>query len=743
MTDSSSQNNNPKANKTTDSKSNRQYRKPRSKLSNRLFLAAISVSVFIGILLSGTQILFDAKASRQELNQQFQSILGMVTDSATQAIYQLDKTMASQVIDGLFENPSVSYAGIMHYDGIALTERHRQLPRTAYEPISQLIFGEALTYTFPLQHKQITYLDAKDSKAAKESIELYGHMIVTINPSLATESFINRASFLLLGGLVQSVCYGLALYFLFQFLITRPMTRIIKNLEDVNPNQPTFVALNIPKGHEDDEIGTWIKKVNGLFEAVKKYYGERLIAEAHVEHLSNYDLLTELPNRRLLIKHLEQTIAESNEKDQPFALLCCALDDFNAVNLLHSYHTGDKILLMLAERLRETIGNKSQLARLGGDMFALIVPNITPNNELKEIANKLLETIHLPFNIDQHSIQISASLGITCYPDDGINAETLLKNSENVMQLAKAQGGHGYEFYEQSVGERLRDTKLLEKSLSLVVQNEELQLEFQPQVLLATQQIIGVEALVRWHHPKRGLISPSEFIPIAENNQTIIKIGDWVLEQACRTLEFWKSVSPTAENFTISVNVSAVQLHYSDLVKRITYLIQRYKINPWQLVLEITETAVMSNVDSAIDILSGLKETGVQIAIDDFGTGHSSLSYIKQMPLDKIKIDGSFVHDIMNDTNNATIVNAIIQLGHSLNYTVIAEGTETQAQVEYLSDCGCDIAQGYYFYKPLKATELLRVVKQQSIKPVTNLVLDEDMTIPGLHRSVFDISNVN
>lgn len=727
----------------TNTKSQKPPASAKSKLSNRLFLAAISVSIFIGIILSSTQIVFDAKASRIELNQKFQSILAMVTDSATQAIYQLDKTMASQVIDGLFENPSVTYAGITHYDGLPLSERHRQLPNTPFESISKWVFGEALTYTLPLQNKQITYFENTTSKAAKESTELYGHMIVTINPSLATESFVRRSLLLLLGGLVQSICYGVALYFLFHILITRPMTRIINNLENINPTQPTSNQLVIPKGHEEDEIGTWVKKVNSLFTAVKKYYGERLIAEAHVEHLSNYDLLTELPNRRLLIKKLEQEINHSNQTDSPFALICCAIDDFNAVNLLHSYHTGDKILLMLAERLKESLHKQNHVARLGGDMFAVILPSTEDGDEIDDIARKLLSVIKTPFNIDQHAIQISASLGITRYPDDGINAETLLKNAENVMQLAKAQGGDDFEYYEKRVGQRLRDTKLLEKSLSLVVQNEELQLEFQPQILLSTEQIIGVEALVRWHHPKRGIISPSEFIPIAENNQTIIKIGDWVLEQACRTLEFWKTITPNADSFTISVNVSTVQLHYSDLVKRISNLIKQYKINPWQLILEITETAVMSNVESAIDILNDLKKTGVQIAIDDFGTGHSSLSYIKKMPIDKIKIDASFVHDIINDSNNATIVNAIIQLGHSLNLTVIAEGTETEAQVQYLKQCGCDIVQGYYFYKPLKANELLRVVKRQSSTHAGHFLLDEDSTVPGIVPPIMKVENLS
>ena len=203
------------------------------------------------------------------------------------------------------------------------------------------------------------------------------------------------------------------------------------------------------------------------------------------------------------------------------------------------------------------------------------------------------------------------------------------------------------------------------------------------------------------------------------------------MEQACRTLEFWRSISPATDSLTISVNVSTVQLHYSDLVTRIKHLLTQYQINPWQLIIEITETAVMSNVESAINILDSLKKTGVQIAIDDFGTGHSSLSYIKQMPIDKIKIDGSFVSDIVKDQNNATIVNAIVQLGHSLNLTVIAEGAEAEAQVQYLSDCGCDIVQGYYYYKPLKANELLRVLKQQNQINVPNILLDEDSTLPG------------
>lgn len=669
-----------------------------SRLSNKLFYAVMGTALLIGLLLSIVQIMLDARQARSELENEARNIIAMMKEPAAQAVARDDRQLAAEVVQGLFRNGAVFYAAVTSSPGsgdepqalaLARREKHQFPYRTWIAPV----FGEELSYSLELTDNQSGYLE------------------VSVDPSGAAHAFVQRSKTHILSGVIQAIGFGTVLYLIFQGLIARPMTSLLTSLEEIDPMRPSQNQLDAPRGHEDDELGAWVHKINDLFKAIEKYNSKRRVAEAHVERLSNYDMLTELPNRNLLLRRIEQSIVHAGNQHEVFAVLYCALDDFKSVNLLHSYHSGDKVLLTLADRFRGELDPTYTIARVGGDVFAMVLPGLDNLYQAADCAQQVLDCVRRPLQLDNHNISLSATIGITVYPNDATSADQLLKNAENVMQLAKSQGGNNYQFYVANVDQRIRERKVLERQLATAVQDNQLELVFQPQINLVTGDIRGAEALVRWHHPERGLISPAEFIPMAERTGAIVNIGEWVLNACCHSLKRWHEAG--FHNQTVSVNVSAVQLHQSDLVSTVRKCVESSGIDPRFLVLEITETAVMENVDHAIKLLKLMKEIGVQLGVDDFGTGYSSLSYLKKMPMDEIKIDRSFVFDMLEDPDNGTIVDAVIQLGHSLGLSVIAEGTETPEQIKYLQECECDVAQGFFYSQPISEDAFLTFLSQK------------------------------
>ncbi len=682
-------------------------RKLNSRLSNKLFFAVMGTAMLLGLLLSSVQIMLDARNARRQLEQEALQILAMMREPATQAAFNHDRALAEQVVEGLFQNPTIFYAAISVPAEPPLASAFRNKQSFPYRSLVSSIFGQELSYTLELKG----YPTSLDDVGRPNAPSLFGNLEVSIDPSDAALAFIERSRTVFISGLIQSGLFGGVLYLIFQGLIARPMTTLLGSLEEIDPMRPAQNKLDAPRGHDDDELGAWVHKINDLFKAIEKYNSKRRVAEAHVERLSNYDMLTELPNRNLLLRRIEQSIQEANTQNDMFAVLYCALDDFKSVNLLHSYHAGDKLLLTLADRFRSDLDPAHTVARVGGDVFAIVLPGLENHYQAADVAQKILDSVRRPFRMDNHSIKVSGTIGITIYPHDAATAEQLLKNAENVMQLAKTQGGNRYQFYVANVDQKIRQTKVLEKQLASAVDDDQLELVFQPQVNLLTGEVRGAEALVRWRHPERGAVSPTEFIPLAERTGAIVAIGEWVLRSSCEALQKWHEQGFT--HLTISINISANQLHQSDIVNTIHQLLESTRVPPHYLVLELTETAIMNNVDLAIRLLRQIKQLGVQLAIDDFGTGYSSLAYLKKMPMDEIKIDRSFVQDMLEDPDNGTIVDAIIQLGHSLNLSVIAEGTETLDQIRYLQECECDIAQGYYYSQPMPEAAFLALLSNQ------------------------------
>ncbi len=661
----------------------------RHSLSIKLLRLVLLWALLVGLILSLGQIAFDLRKERQQIDQTAEQILAMSQDPATQAVYSLDREMALQVIGGLFEHPAVRFASIGHPDETQLASRERPLIESPLRSVTDWLFGVEQHYSVALFGRE-------------PYNEYYGDLRIVLDTAPYGEDFLQSSLVILVSGILRAVAMAMALYLLYHFLLTKPLAGIIDRISDINPDHPGKMHIPMLPGQERNELGLWINKANELLESIERNSNRRREAEANLLHMAQHDHLTGLPNRSMLQEQLSRILGDAGRRQRGVAVLCCGLDDFKEINEQFSYQSGDSLLVTVADRLRANSGRLGSLARLGGDQFALVQTGVSEPYEAAELAQTILDDLGRPFEIGDHTVSLRATIGITLFPDDGDNAEKLLQKAEQTMMLAKARSRNRYQFYIASLDSEMRVRRELDKELRGALERNEFHLVYQPQIAYDDHRVVGVEALLRWHHPERGLVPPDLFIPLAEQNGSIIEIGEWVLDQSCRQLRIWHDSGMT--ELRMAVNLSTVQLHHSELSRVVTNLIQRYKLPPRCLEMEVTETGLMEDISAAAGHLNSLKKAGVQIAIDDFGTGYSSLSYLRGLPLDKIKIDRSFVQDVLIDEDDATIVRAIIQLGRSLNMQVIAEGVESAEQEAYIIAQGCNEGQGYYYSRPLSAT---------------------------------------
>ena len=434
---------------------------------------------------------------------------------------------------------------------------------------------------------------------------------------------------------------------------------------------------------------------------------ERKRAEERVQYLANYDVLTGLPNRFLMQDRLTQVIAHAYRNRLRAALVHIDLDRFKVVNETLGHYVGDALLKQAAERIRKATREADTVARVGGDEFTLVFPNVTSLQTLSAAAEVMLDELARPFPSEGQELFVSASVGISLFPDDAGSVEELIKHADAAMSSAKHLGRNNFQFYNAGMNLDVQDRMLIEAGLRTAIQRDELSLVFQPKIDLATRRIFGAEALLRWNHPKLGMIPPSRFVPVAEEAGLVGQIGEWVLNTACQQIRQWQDAGHCLQ---VAVNVSARQFQDYDVAELVMDIMRDTGALAQNLEIELTESAVMNDAESSIVTLERLAALGVQIAIDDFGTGYSSLSYLKRLPLDLLKIDQSFVRDISSDPNDAAIVRAIITLARSLGIKVIAEGVENEAQLAFLNAYGCQYAQGYLFGRPLTPDQLIKLV---------------------------------
>lgn len=423
-------------------------------------------------------------------------------------------------------------------------------------------------------------------------------------------------------------------------------------------------------------------------------------ANQELTYLALHDNLTKLPNRALMEDRLGQLVQEADREKKRFAIMFMDLDGFKAINDAFGHHIGDLLLIEAAERIREVASPQDTVARVGGDEFVLLTEAGEPA-EAAAIGHRLVSALAQPFLIRGHEVRVSLSLGVALYPTDGDSQEDLLRNADAAMYHAKAQGRNGYCFFESSMNANVREQLQLLHDLRLAVERKELVLYYQPKFDVANQTILGAEALLRWKHPVRGMISPDEFIPLAERTGLIVPIGEWVLDEACHQMNQWRRQGHF--DWTIAVNLSSLQFDHANLVQMVRTTLDRHGLDPCYLTLEITETTAMHDVDASMRILQQLSDMGVNISIDDFGRGYSSLLYLKRLPANELKIDRDFVNDLVHDSEDAAIVSAIVALGRTLNLKIVAEGVETLAQQEFLTHLGCNSLQGYLLGRPMPA----------------------------------------
>jgi diguanylate cyclase (GGDEF)-like protein len=463
---------------------------------------------------------------------------------------------------------------------------------------------------------------------------------------------------------------------------------------------------------------------SGMLDRSIRYAIQHKRSEERIRRMAYYDPLTNLPNRSLFHDRLRQAVAHGERHSLNMAVLFLDLDNFKRVNDTLEHRIGDLLLQEVAERLSgclrssDTVSRQSAetasstVARLGGDEFTILLPEIDSMDCVARVARRILNVVAKPFRLEGHEVFVTGSIGIAVFPDDGRDMDTLLKNADTAMYHAKEHGKNNFQFYKRSMNASAFERMTLENDLRKAIEQDEFMLYYQPRLDLPTGKICAMEALIRWNNPERGVVSPADFIPLAEESGLIIPIGEWVLRSACRQLNIWQRNEAPEMLVAVSMNISGKQFRQESLVQTIERILQDYDIEPDKLEVEITESVMMKNAELTMTTLERLKEMGVRLSMDDFGTGYSSFNYLKRFPLDVIKIDKSFVKDVNNNEEDAAIVRAIIAMARSLKLRVIAEGVETPDQLRFLQENGCDEIQGYLLSPPVPADEVIPLIRR-------------------------------
>ena len=493
-------------------------------------------------------------------------------------------------------------------------------------------------------------------------------------------------------------------------------------MDIVENNDAFFERIKYLYAHPDDRSRDEVRLKNGktfdrysapLIDSKSRRRGriwyfrditDRKAAEERIQFLAYFDALTELPNRTLLKDRLMKAVAGARRRNEQVALLFLDIDHFKLINDSLGHTLGDRLLKDVAARLKGCVREQDTVARVGGDEFVVVLSGVKGEAEAATAASRIVKTITGKFVVQGHSLNTSCSLGISMFPQHSDDCDTLIKYADQAMYTAKENGRNNFRFFKEDMNTQVVKRLTLENDLRLAIEREEFFLVYQPQMEISSGRIIGLEALIRWQHPKLGLVPPDKFIPITEKTGLILPIGEWVLKTACSQARKW--LDDGIYTVPVAVNVSAVQFRQEGFCELIKKVLQETCLPPQYLELELTESLLLSNEDVMFSVLQELKEMGLKLAIDDFGTGYSSLSYLKQFPVNKLKIDRSFIRDISTNSDDAAITTAIINMAKSLNLKVIAEGVETESQMSFLREHRCDEIQGYYFSKPISAGEV-------------------------------------
>ncbi|HXS51673.1 MAG TPA: EAL domain-containing protein [Usitatibacter sp.] len=451
-------------------------------------------------------------------------------------------------------------------------------------------------------------------------------------------------------------------------------------------------------------------RISELRRRLRRTNDELSSALAMIQKMATHDALTGLPNRALFNEALVHAIGQAERHHRSLALFFLDMDRFKNINDTLGHSVGDRVLLEVGRRLGAAVRASDMVARLGGDEFVLLVEDFAETRDLADIAGKILGAFEPSFTVEKQELALSASIGICTFPEDGHDAQTLLSNADIAMYRAKEQGRNRHCFYSAELNKLSQERLALEAALKHALDRDEIEIHYQPKIEFGGGRVTGVEALIRWRHPQLGLLLPDRFVPLAEETGLIVPIGYWTLRKVCERLRRWREQGLA---LSIAVNLSASQFHQAELVKELAAILWSTGAPAQHLELEITETMVMKDPDRAVGVMEQLRAMGVRLSIDDFGTGHSSLGYLKRFPIDRLKVDRSFVRELPHNGDDAAITRAVIALAHSLKMTVVAEGVEDEQQFELLREQGCDEFQGYFCRPPLPEAELLRFLAEE------------------------------
>lgn len=509
---------------------------------------------------------------------------------------------------------------------------------------------------------------------------------------------------------------------------------LTKNIIDKIVAPSSFISKlkKISSNHKENNIGNITMKNKKVFEYYTQPYtlsdqtlgrvwsfrdiSVRAVLEEKLQYQATHDALTGLPNRILLLDKVKQAIVNAERSHTQFAILFLDLDQFKLVNDSLNHEAGDEVLCQVAERIKQNMRKENTFVRLGGDEFVIILENIKDKHDVVVFCNKIIKLFTKVFSVQGHELMLSTSIGVSIYPNNGKTVDLLLRNSDSAMYIAKASGNNQFQFYTENLNKKCLSRLESESELRRALEYNEFILYYQPQIDTKDKKLVSMEALIRWQHPKKGIILPLDFIPVAEESGLIIPIGEWVLRSACKQNKAWQDMG--LPPIRIAVNVTTKQLRLFNFVETVKSILNDTKLNPEYLELELTENMIISNLDM-IKIIHRLKDLGLQISLDDFGTGYSSLNYLREIPVDRLKIDQSYIQNIENGRGDDAIIQAIIAMARSLNLEVLAEGVETERQLEFLKKQKCAKVQGFYLSRPISSYECEKLLKEYQKKNVS------------------------